>query len=81
MSWCVAAGEYSERMSALIDENETLRAQFGALGLPVDRSLEGDTLDMHLQLASLERENASLQRGLQQYQQGNASLQARQATV
>ena len=68
-------------MSALIDENETLRAQFGALGLPVDRSLEGDTLDMHLQLASLERENASLQRGLQQYQQGNASLQARQATV
>ena len=63
-------------MSALIDENETLRAQFSALGLPVDRSLEGDTLDMHLQLASLERENASLQRGLQQYQQGSASLQA-----
>ena len=61
-------------MSALIDENETLRAQFGALGLPVDRSLEGDTLDMHLQLASLERENASLQRGLQQYQQGNATF-------
>ena len=74
MSWCVAAGEYSERMSALIDENETLRAQFGALGLPVDRSLEGDTLDMHLQLASLERENASLQHGLQQYQQGSATL-------
>ena len=66
----MTSGEYAARMAALVDENETLRAQLGALGRPVDRSLEGDTLDMHLQMTSLEHENASLKRGLQRYQQG-----------
>ena len=57
-------------MSVLQEENEKLRAQFGAMGLPIDRSLEGDTLDMHLQIATLENENQSLKRGLEQYEQG-----------
>ena len=63
----ISSGEYRNRYSALVEQNEMLRAHLGARGLFVDRSLEGDTLDMHLQLMTLATENEQLQQHLQDY--------------
>ena len=63
----LGARALDSRMSALESENEVLRAKYGSMGLAIDRSMEGDALDVGIQMTSLQMENESLKRGLQDF--------------